>query len=57
MIQTNVVGWDIGGAHVKAAAINLEGGIIAIYQQPCPLWKGIEQLWRSVDSIMQTLVD
>ncbi len=57
MIQTNVVGWDIGGAHVKAAAINQEGGIIAIYQQPCPLWKGIEQLREAVDSIMQTLTD
>ena len=57
MIQTNIVGWDIGGAHVKAAVINPEGGIIAIYQQPCPLWKGIEQLWRAVDSIMQTLAD
>jgi len=57
MIRTNVVGWDIGGAHVKAAAINPEGGIIAIYQQPCPLWKGIEQLRQAVDSIMQTLAD
>ncbi len=57
MIQTNIVGWDIGGAHVKAAAINPGGGIIAIYQQPCPLWKGIGQLWRAVDSIMQTLAD
>lgn len=57
MIQTNIVGWDIGGAHVKAAAINPEGGIIAVYQQPCPLWKGIEQLREAVDSIMQTLTD
>ncbi|MFZ2168804.1 MAG: H4MPT-linked C1 transfer pathway protein, partial [Methylococcaceae bacterium] len=57
MIQTNVVGWDIGGAHVKAAAINPDGRIIAIYQQSCLLWKGIEQLRRAVEAIMQALAD
>ena len=57
MRLTNRVGWDIGGAHVKAAIINPEGRIIAVYQQPCPLWKGIEQLRRAVDIIMRTLTD
>ncbi len=47
-----MIGWDIGGAHVKAAAINKEGKIIAIYQQPCPLWKGLDQLRNAVTRIM-----
>jgi len=53
-MQANIVGWDIGGAHVKAAVIGA-GKIIAVYQQPCPLWKGLDQLQHAVNSIMQEL--
>ena len=53
MIQTNMIGWDIGGAHVKAAVINPEGEVIAVYQQPCSLWKGLDQLQGAVNRIMQ----
>ena len=52
MNQTNTIGWDIGGAHVKAAVINPAGEIIAVYQQPCPLWKGLDQLQRAVSYIL-----
>ncbi len=53
-MQANIVGWDIGGAHVKAAVISA-GKIIAVYQQPCPLWKGLDQLHLAVTAIMQEL--
>jgi len=53
-MKAKVVGWDIGGAHVKAAVIK-DGEIIAVYQQPCPLWKGIDQLQCAVTTIMQEL--
>ncbi|MFI3179427.1 MAG: H4MPT-linked C1 transfer pathway protein, partial [Methylococcaceae bacterium] len=43
-MESNMMGWDIGGAHVKAAVINSRGEVIAVYQQPCPLWKGLDQL-------------
>ncbi|MDP1666881.1 MAG: hydantoinase/oxoprolinase family protein [Methylobacter sp.] len=56
-MQTNIMGWDIGGAHVKAAVINSCGEIIAVYQQPCPLWKGLAQLQHAVTAIMQELPD
>lgn len=49
-----IVGWDIGGAHVKAAVIS-EGKIIAVYQQPCPLWKGLAQLQNAINRILQKL--
>ncbi|MFZ2403877.1 MAG: hydantoinase/oxoprolinase family protein [Methylobacter sp.] len=55
-MQTNIVGWDIGGAHVKAAVISA-GEIVAVYQQPCPLWKGLIQLQQAVNAIMQELAD
>ncbi len=50
------MGWDIGGAHVKAAVINSRGEVIAVYQQPCPLWKGLDQLQTSVIFILQEAV-
>jgi probable H4MPT-linked C1 transfer pathway protein len=53
MNQTNIIGWDIGGAHVKAAVINPAGEILAVYQQPCPLWKGLDQLQSAVTRILQ----
>jgi len=52
MTQTNIMGWDIGGAHVKAAVINPAGKVIAVYQQPCPLWKGLDQLRSAVTRIL-----
>ncbi|TRW96957.1 hydantoinase/oxoprolinase family protein [Candidatus Methylobacter oryzae] len=53
-MQANIVGWDVGGAHVKAA-VSSAGKIIAVYQQPCPLWKGLDQLQCAVNTIMQEL--
>jgi probable H4MPT-linked C1 transfer pathway protein len=46
------MGWDIGGAHVKAAVINPAGEIIAVYQEPCPLWKGLDQLQCAATRIL-----
>lgn len=57
MSQTNIMGWDIGGAHVKAAVINPAGDILAVYQQPCPLWKGLEQLRNAVTLILNEASD
>ncbi|MBX3605275.1 MAG: H4MPT-linked C1 transfer pathway protein [Piscinibacter sp.] len=43
MAEPVVVGWDIGGAHVKAA--RLAGGRVQdVAQWPCPLWQGTEHL-------------
>ncbi|MDD2724550.1 MAG: hydantoinase/oxoprolinase family protein [Methylovulum sp.] len=55
MQATHYLGWDIGGAHLKAAAINPNGEIIAIYQHACPLWKGLATLHSAVGAIMQSL--
>lgn len=54
-MRAKIIGWDIGGAHVKAAVINNAGEILAVYQQPCPLWKGLDQLQRAVNTITQEL--
>ncbi|MET7242613.1 hydantoinase/oxoprolinase family protein [Methylobacterium sp. EM32] len=40
---SRVIGWDLGGVHVKAALI--EGGRVqAVVQAPCPLWNGLPAL-------------
>lgn len=41
-VQHPVLGWDIGGAHVKLA-LNF-GQLIEVRQWPCPLWKGVSEL-------------
>ncbi len=38
-----IVGWDIGGAHVKAARVEA-GRVTRVIQVPCPLWPGTERL-------------
>lgn len=44
-----VIGWDIGGAHVKAALVE-HGELRDAAQWPCPLWQGMEHLQRAVDA-------
>jgi (4-(4-[2-(gamma-L-glutamylamino)ethyl]phenoxymethyl)furan-2-yl)methanamine synthase len=41
-----IIGWDVGGAHLKAA--RLENGIVTkAVQIPCPLWLGLGELDRA----------
>ena len=41
------VGWDIGGAHVKACLLEA-GRIVDVAQWPCPLWKGMAHLDEAI---------
>jgi probable H4MPT-linked C1 transfer pathway protein len=48
--MTSIIGWDIGGAHLKAALWR-DGRIEAVRQVPCTLWLGVRHLeddWRAV---------
>lgn len=41
-----IIGWDVGGAHLKAA--RAEGGVItSAVQIACPLWLGVAELDRA----------
>jgi (4-(4-[2-(gamma-L-glutamylamino)ethyl]phenoxymethyl)furan-2-yl)methanamine synthase len=51
----NIIGWDIGGAHIKAVVLNRQGLIVLAQQRPCPLWKGIDYLHRSVAELLPLL--
>lgn len=54
-MKSDIVGWDIGGAHIKAAVINSAGEVVAVYQEACPLWKGLDQLRHAAGTILQRL--
>src|SRR5262245_18680939 len=43
-----ICGWDLGGAHVKLATLDGNGGLVGAEQAPCPLWLGIEHLERAL---------
>jgi probable H4MPT-linked C1 transfer pathway protein len=38
---------------VKAAVLNSKAEVLAVYQEPCPLWKGLDQLRMAVRNIQQ----
>jgi (4-(4-[2-(gamma-L-glutamylamino)ethyl]phenoxymethyl)furan-2-yl)methanamine synthase len=41
-----IIGWDIGGAHLKGARVE-NGEIVAVAQIACPLWLGLDQLHQA----------
>jgi len=43
--RTHVIGWDIGGAHVKACLMQA-GRVVDVAQWACPLWQGLAHLER-----------
>lgn len=42
--ESGIIGWDIGGAHVKLARLSAGGRMLAVEQHPCALWEGIARL-------------
>lgn len=47
-----IIGWDVGGAHVKAAVIDPNGKVVNVFQVPCPLWKGIDYLNKAISRVL-----
>ncbi|HXV24901.1 MAG TPA: hydantoinase/oxoprolinase family protein [Alphaproteobacteria bacterium] len=42
-----IIGWDVGGAHLKAARVE-NGRLCEVVQLPCTLWLGLEHLDRAL---------
>lgn len=51
----HIVGWDVGGAHLKAAWVDDQGMLVSVLQTACPLWLGIEQLHAAVRRLLAQL--
>ena len=45
-----ILGWDLGGAHVKAARV-VGGRVEAAAQVPCELWRGLDALDEALDHL------
>jgi len=50
-----ITGWDIGGAHLKAARVAPQGKLLDVIQVECPLWLGLEHLENAIKTIQQQL--
>lgn len=50
--MSELFGWDIGGAHVKACRW-ADGAVRDVAQWPCPLWRGLEHLERALAQAAQ----
>ncbi|MEJ2592971.1 MAG: hydantoinase/oxoprolinase family protein [Candidatus Thiodiazotropha sp.] len=57
MPHDSILGWDLGGAHIKAARIDGRGCVEAVVQLPCPLWQGLDRLESGIDSVLERLGD
>lgn len=51
--KQTVIGWDIGGAHLKAVMLNAAGRVLAASQVYCPLWRGLHELDLAMDVILR----
>jgi probable H4MPT-linked C1 transfer pathway protein len=50
-----IVGWDIGGAHLKAAWLDADACLRKVIQLPCPLWQGMDRLETACDGVLAEL--
>lgn len=44
MSEGGCIGWDVGGAHLKAARVDPQGSLRGVVQVRCPLWQGLRRL-------------
>lgn len=51
----SIIGWDIGGAHLKAACLSDAGRVEWVMQQPCPVWQGLPLLEQAMASVKQRI--
>jgi len=51
LMSVALIGWDVGGAHLKAAAVSSRGELLRVWSIPCPLWQGLDQLESAVSQI------
>ncbi|MDO9242031.1 MAG: hydantoinase/oxoprolinase family protein [Methylicorpusculum sp.] len=54
-MEIDVIGWDIGGAHLKAVMLDAQGSPVQVLQYPCPLWTGLDQLRSAVNELLKIM--
>jgi len=46
-----IAGWDIGGAHLKCAALDAAGRLVGVWEVPCRLWEGLHRLDQALATL------
>ena len=46
------LGWDLGGAHIKAVKLIGPRCALTVVQVPCPLWQGLDRLEEGIDRVL-----
>ncbi len=52
--MSKLIGWDIGGAHLKAALLSADGELMNTLQVACHLWRGLDNLSAAIDTVLTT---
>lgn len=55
MADGAIAGWDLGGAHLKAALVTAGGRVEQVFQIPCPLWQGLTHLEQGIEDAFDRL--
>lgn len=53
MANNQIIGWDVGGAHLKAAHLNNDGTLLNVIQIPCALWRGLAELETAIEAVLK----
>lgn len=53
-MKIDMIGWDIGGAHLKAAALSGDRAV-SVLQRPCALWLGLDRFREAAASLLRDL--
>lgn len=56
MAEQLAVGWDLGGAHLKAVVADAGGRISGAWQVPCTLWRGMVHLTAAIGEVRPHLL-
>jgi (4-(4-[2-(gamma-L-glutamylamino)ethyl]phenoxymethyl)furan-2-yl)methanamine synthase len=54
MTKRYFLGWDFGGAHLKAVLLDEAGAVLQVLQLTCPLWKGLNHLENSIKDALKS---
>lgn len=52
-MKLKTIGWDVGGAHLKAVLLDEAGRVMAVRQLACPLWQGLHHLQQAIDKVLK----
>ncbi len=52
-MSRTTIGWDIGGAHLKAVQLDEKGELVQVLQLPCPLWRGLHELEAAINATLK----